>query len=183
MSADKNAFVSAMLAPQGQSSNTYSNSKGLIQEIGVVSSSIAVQSDSNKVEEPTMLELMMAAQVDAQNVKKVTELKLTYTSASKGFGNGFKKGFFESSTNNKKKTTDSQKAVESKSSTTNRDRNLDITTLKPATNSATTSSLILTEVQEAMNNKSETTFLSQLKQGGNNSCSYDSLYCDTVTWD
>ena len=97
-------------------------------------------------EEPTMMELMLAAQKDAQN----TTVEQTDANA---LGNGFKKGFFSQN----KKENKTIKPIQTIKKT-----NTSIETIVPKTQS----SLVIDEVQVAME-EDKSPMLKQLQQGGN----------------
>ena len=98
-------------------------------------------------EEPTMMELMLAAQKDAQNTT------VEQTDAKVALGNGFKKGFFSQN----KKENKTIKSIQNVKKT-----NTSMETIVPKTQS----SLVLDEVQVAME-EDKSPMLKQLQQGGN----------------
>lgn len=156
---EKESFISSIFTKQPQSST--SQSKSLIEEVGV--NSVNSHDDKTAIDQdqPTMLELMMAAQSEANKIKnKIAEEN--QKAATKGFGDGFKKGFFGNASSKPK--SNPTKLVTLPSTLPSRDQTKDdvIETIKPK--AEVSSSLRLDEVQEAM--KSDNPMLNQLKQGG-----------------
>ncbi len=130
--------------------NESSTSKGsLIQEIGVNSDK------SPEIEEPTMMELMMAAQAEAKKAAELVKVEET-KKQTKTFASGFKKGFLGGGKNeappkanltNKSIATKENSTSTAKSTTSSAVPSNDIPTIKPGKDS----SLVLDDVQEAMN--------------------------------
>lgn len=142
---EKESFVSSLLST---SSHPSSGKGPLIQEVGLESEQESVVEKSED-EGPTMLEMMMAAQAEAKREKEKDQKKAT-AKTSKSFGNGFKKGFFDSEP--KKKEISKPKE----------DKTEQIPTIVKS--KAPQNSAIISEVQEALK-KEESPLLSQLRQG------------------
>ena len=164
MSTDsrKDDLISSLLEPKGLSS------KHKIEVIGEEETNSDIL---NKVdEEPSMLELMMAAQSSAKKAKGQEEA-VAAQKETKTFANGFKKGFFgskpsstttnSSSSQNKTLTTANTNTVDVKSQT-NKSLDESIPTIKKLTKD---SSLVLDEVQNSLK-EDENPMLKQLKTGG-----------------
>ncbi len=156
----KENVVLSLLQPNG---NENTNSKSsLIQEIG------ASNDKAPETEEPTMMELMMAAQAEAKKASDMAKAEET-KKQSKTFASGFKKGFLGggSDTSKSKSATTSSKQIKvnssSKSSSSNNTSASTSANEIPTIKSGTDKSLVLDDVQEAM--KDDNPLIKNIKEG------------------
>lgn len=168
---DKSNIVESLLGEKK------SAPRKLIEEIGDTS-----QSDENIVEPisndgPSMMEMMMAAQLEAKKADDEVKQK-EREKQSKSFGGGFKKGFFGSSSSKPVQ----KKAVPSAQTASKKNESVppippyhgdsDIPTIARKT----ANSLVIDEVQEAMSEETHP-LLAKVKKGGQlhsyaNQCQY-----------
>lgn len=143
--------------------NSQRQSGPLIQEIGADDAELPIINPNS--DEPTMLELMMAAQAEAKKDKKVED-DILQKKSTKTFGNGFKKGFLGATSDNpnkvKKETKNKAASATAPKSTT--DTVNDIPTISKSNSKKEKSPFVIPEVQDAL--KEENPMLQQLKAGG-----------------
>jgi hypothetical protein len=151
MEGKKASLVTSLLAESTSAATPSSGSKPLIQEVN--SDAQMLQDAPNKTEEPSLMDLMFAAQQEAKQasdaIKTVERAK-----ESKKFGGGFKKGFLGGSkkVSTKPPSEETKPTLESDPSA--------IPTIKGQTQHP----LVINDVQDAMKEESNP-FLQQIKQG------------------
>ena len=157
----------AVMSLLGEQTNT--GPKKLIEEVGAPE--VDNTSSTEEVEEPSMMEMMMAAQLEAKRANDAAKEKERAKQAKK-FGGGFKKGFFggDSKPTKKKSTT----SVSATQRGTDSSKKSSVPAIPPPSSSKsdiptiakkeTANSLVMDDVQEAM--KEDNPLLNKIKEGG-----------------
>jgi hypothetical protein len=175
--SNKDSIITNLLKKDIISSN--STGKPLISEIGSPSAPSSQLQQQQETEQkpnvlpppandgPSMLELMMEAHKSAVVEKKTSTAKINEAESKKSFG-GFKKGFFSSNEKPKQISSSKQENSSKVAPTSMTSKSIQIqsvTELKAQSGQTTKSTLVLDDVQQAMEEEQHP-MLKQLRSQG-----------------
>jgi hypothetical protein len=143
--------------------------KKLIEEIGAEKDDNTVEPVSD--EGPSMMEMMMAAQLEAKNADDAVKER-ERDKQSKAFGGGFKKGFFGGGSSSKsahKKAASSSNSITTKKEVAPPIPPSSTEAAIPTITKKAANSLVMDDVQQAMREEANP-LLEKVKQGGAFNC-------------